>query len=188
QGNTEEKQPDEQPAGGGYDYGEQHGGQWQGFEPERRDYGPGYRSRYTYRRSRHAYPEGYDYSREHGGQWQGFEPERRDYGYRHGEEHDIAAAEQGAEGPPWRQRGPHSGKGPKGYRRADESIFEEACHRLTQHGEVDAGEIEVSVEQGEITLSGTAADRRQKRAAEDALETIRGVRDVHNRLTIPRRE
>ena len=183
-----ESQPDEQPAGGGYDYSEQHGGQWQGFEPERRDYGRGYRNRYTYRRNRHDYEHGYDYSREHGGQWEGFEPERRDYGYLHGEEYDIAAAEQKAGGPPWRQPGPHAGKGPKGYRRADESIFEEACQRLTQHGQVDASEIEISVEDGEITLSGSTADRRQKRAAEDAVASIRGVHDVHNRLTLPRRD
>lgn len=80
--------------------------------------------------------------------------------------------------------GLHIGKGPKNYKRSDESIREEANERLTQHGGVDATNIQVRVEDAEITLEGTVDSRRSKRMAEDALETIFGVSDIHNRLRI----
>lgn len=86
------------------------------------------------------------------------------------------------------REGPHADPVPKGYRCSDEAIEEEANARLTNHGELDATEIDVSVEEGEITLRGTVDSRRSKRAAEDALETIPGVRDVHNRLRVQQPE
>ncbi|HVJ17205.1 MAG TPA: BON domain-containing protein, partial [Polyangiaceae bacterium] len=43
---------------------------------------------------------------------------------------------------------------------------------------------EVTVENGEVTLSGTVSDRRQKRIAEDAAGAVMGVKDVANRLRI----
>ena len=62
--------------------------------------------------------------------------------------------------------------------------MEDAHERLTRHGGVDASNISVSVEDGEITLEGTVDSRRAKRMAEDAVEDISGVRDVHNRLRV----
>jgi hypothetical protein len=82
--------------------------------------------------------------------------------------------------------GPYTGLGPKGYTRADDRIREEACERLTRHGQVDASEIEVSVENGVITLEGMVANHPQKRMAEDAVEDISGVRDVQNHLHLSR--
>ena len=37
---------------------------------------------------------------------------------------------------------------------------------------------------GEVTLEGTVADRRMKRDAEDLVEQIPGVTQVHNHLRI----
>jgi hypothetical protein len=88
----------------------------------------------------------------------------------------------------WMNEGPHIGLGPKGYSRSDERIEEDANERLTRHGRVDARNVAVSVENGEITLEGTVDSRLSKRLAEDALETISGVRDIHNRLRITQRE
>lgn len=76
----------------------------------------------------------------------------------------------------------HSGKGPKNYRRSDESIQEEACEALYESHSVDASEMEVSVKDGEVFLTGVVEDRYMKRAAEDLIDEIRGVVDVHNRL------
>ena len=84
---------------------------------------------------------------------------------------------------PWDQ-GPHSGRGPQGYQRSSETIKEEACERLTRHGHVDASGIRIQVENGEITLEGTVKTRREKRLAEEALESLSGVRDIHNRLRV----
>jgi hypothetical protein len=79
-------------------------------------------------------------------------------------------------------RGGFRGRGPKNFRRSDERIRELACERLEDHDEVDATDIEVSVSEGEITLSGAVSDRRMKRMAEDAISDLPGVRDVHNKL------
>ncbi len=82
--------------------------------------------------------------------------------------------------------GPHAGRGPKGYRRSDERIREDVCEALTRHGGVDASDIDVTVENGEVTLRGAVDDRQQKRMAEDAADDVPGVTDVHNELRIGR--
>jgi len=81
-----------------------------------------------------------------------------------------------------RQPGPHVGKGPRNYSRTDERIYEVACERMTRHGRLDAHDIDVEVQDGEVTLTGNVSDRRAKRLAEDIVDSVYGVRDVHNRL------
>jgi hypothetical protein len=76
------------------------------------------------------------------------------------------------------------GRGPKGYRRSDDRIQEEVNEELTRHPEIDASEIEVQVENGEVTLTGKVEDRQQKRLAEDLAERCSGVNDVHNQLKV----
>jgi osmotically-inducible protein OsmY len=78
----------------------------------------------------------------------------------------------------------HTGRGPKGYQRSDERIREDVCVRLTDHPGIDASEIEVLVDAGEVTLSGTVDARTTKRLAEEVAESVSGVRDVHNQLRI----
>jgi osmotically-inducible protein OsmY len=77
------------------------------------------------------------------------------------------------------------GRGPKGYQRSDSRILEDVCDRLT-YSEVDAENIEVRVEQGEVTLSGSVRERWDKRRAEDVVDDISGVRDVHNNIRVAR--
>jgi hypothetical protein len=83
-------------------------------------------------------------------------------------------------------RGPYVGYGPRGYHRTDERIFEDVCERLTEHGDIDATDVEVAVAAGEVTLSGTVATRAQKRLAEDVADGVTGVNEVHNRLRVQR--
>jgi hypothetical protein len=61
-------------------------------------------------------------------------------------------------------------------------LYEDVCERMTRHGQLDASQIEVDVKDGEVTLTGSVADRRSKRLAEDIAESVHGVMDVHNRL------
>jgi osmotically-inducible protein OsmY len=82
--------------------------------------------------------------------------------------------------------GPFAGRGPKGYRRSDDRIREDVCERLANDPLIDASELEVVVTDGEVTLSGHASDRAQKRRAEDIIDGMSGVRDVHNELRIDR--
>jgi osmotically-inducible protein OsmY len=81
-------------------------------------------------------------------------------------------------------RGPYTGKGPRGYHRSDERIREDVCECLTQHGQIDASNIEVQVSGGEVTLGGTVDNRQMKRMAEDAVEGISGVKDVNNQIRV----
>lgn len=82
--------------------------------------------------------------------------------------------------------GPHAGRGPKGYTRSDDLIVEDVSRSLQEDGRVDASEIEVSCEQGVVTLKGKVEDRKQKRAAEDCAEDVYGVDDVMNELRVER--
>lgn len=82
------------------------------------------------------------------------------------------------------QRRSYRGVGPKNYRRSDDRIREEVCERLTESHDVDASDISVLVDGGEVTLTGSVGDRRAKRHAEDVVMQCGGVRDVHNRLNV----
>lgn len=84
----------------------------------------------------------------------------------------------------WTLQGPYAGRGPKGYKRSDQQICEEACQRLERDGEIDASDIEVSAEDGIIHLRGMVPDRRTKRRAEECVESVYGARDVMNELRV----
>jgi osmotically-inducible protein OsmY len=78
----------------------------------------------------------------------------------------------------------HRGKGPKNYVRADDRIREDINDRLTDEWNIDASDIEVTVSNGEVTLSGFVTDRFQKRRAEDIAEHVSGVKHVENRIRL----
>lgn len=84
----------------------------------------------------------------------------------------------------WQIAGPFTGMGPKNYTQTDERIQDEVCSRLTQHGYIDASDIVVSVENGEVKLEGKVDSRQVKRMAEDTAYTVAGVREVHNHLRL----
>jgi hypothetical protein len=113
----------------------------------------------------------FEYNRFHGdhnGTWN----ERRDESYNWGENSRHE------------RPGLHQGKGPKGFSRSDERVREDINCRLTDDAHVDASEIEVSVENGEVTLTGTVPDRFEKRRAEDIADLVSGVRNVENRIRV----
>lgn len=79
-----------------------------------------------------------------------------------------------------------AGKPPKGYVRSDERLVEEICERLASQRH-DWSDVEVRVSGGEVTLTGTVADRQQKYEAERVADSVRGVLDIHNQIrTKPR--
>ncbi len=81
----------------------------------------------------------------------------------------------------------YRGRGPANYTRSDERIREDACDRLTEDWRVDASQIEIRVENGELTLDGTVSSREQKRRAEDCVDDLSGVRHVQNNLRVQER-
>jgi len=85
---------------------------------------------------------------------------------------------------PFKVTGPFSGRGPRNYRRPDARIEEDVVAALTVDADLDATEVRVRVDGGEVTLEGSVPDRASKRRAEDIAGSIRGVLDTHNRLRV----
>lgn len=83
-----------------------------------------------------------------------------------------------------KMQGPHSGKGPKGYTRTDEKLKDEINERLYHDSHIDASDIEVTVLNGDVTLTGMVESKLIKRRIEDIIELIPGIKDVENRLKI----
>lgn len=139
----------------------------------------------------------YDRSRYGRGQEGGYEYDRDRYGQggQGGEDRgwwdrasDAVASWFGDEEAERRRRMDHRrdewrGKGPKGYRRSDERIREDVNDRLSE-GYLDASDVEVTVSNAEVTLTGTVNSRRDKRRAEDIAESVSGVSNVENRLRV----
>ncbi len=82
--------------------------------------------------------------------------------------------------------GPYTGAGPRNYQRSDERILDDVQERLTRHGQLDASDMIVRTENGDVTLEGTVATRRMKHLAEDIAASVPGVIDVHNDLKVQR--
>ena len=80
--------------------------------------------------------------------------------------------------------GPYTGRGPRSYKRSDERLYEEICERMMQNGNLDASDINVEVKNSEVVLTGTVSDRRAKRLAENIVNSVYSVRDVHNQLQL----
>ncbi|MCR4264684.1 BON domain-containing protein [Nitratireductor sp. ZSWI3] len=205
----EQDPPRQQPDGpGGRDqYAEPTGGAWWSEETAappppahrehypgdvygRRRYGQGYGAPYSYYGwpARGLYPArpSLGYGGGYGGRYGG-RPYRSDYGERDfwdraSDEVSSWFGDEEAEQRRWRDR--HRGKGPKGYVRSDERVHEDVNDRLAEDGMLDASDIEVTVDQGEVTLSGTVADRFEKRRAEDCADSVSGVRHTQNNLRI----
>lgn len=89
-------------------------------------------------------------------------------------------------GAPEDDRGPHYGKGPKGYHRSDARMLEDACEAIAEHGYVDASEVTVKVKDGVATLSGTVLHRHDKKVIEALVERVRGIEEIHNEIRVPR--
>lgn len=77
------------------------------------------------------------------------------------------------------------GKAPKGYTRSDARIREDVCERL-MYSPYDASDVEVTVTNGEVTLSGVVHTRADKWGIEDVAEAVLGVHDVHNQIRLIR--
>jgi hypothetical protein len=86
----------------------------------------------------------------------------------------------------WRsaEAGDFRGLGPRGWQRSDEQIRDEVCSRMADDPMLDASDIEVRVNQGEVTLEGSVTSRHARRLAEQVADSVSGVRDVNNALRV----
>lgn len=83
-----------------------------------------------------------------------------------------------------RRRDPFTKRGPRGYRRSDKRIHEDVGEYLARHGRIDAGRIQVSVDDGEVTLAGIVGTHEEKRLAENVAEACPGVKEIRNKLRV----
>lgn len=81
----------------------------------------------------------------------------------------------------------HRGRGPKGYLRSDDRIREDVCDCLTDDPHIDASDVEVSVKDGEVTLTGKIESRDARRHAEELAQDLSGVKHVQNNLRVGER-
>jgi osmotically-inducible protein OsmY len=83
-------------------------------------------------------------------------------------------------------RASRGGEGRQIRRRPDEVLTRELHEILTKDPELDATEIEVGVVGGAVTLTGTVDSSDAKLLAEELVESVTGVREVHNNLRVLR--
>ncbi len=69
----------------------------------------------------------------------------------------------------------------KAHRRPDAVIREDVRERFTRSN-IDAQDVDVRVEDGEVTLSGTVESRWDKRMLEDLVAEVPGVGEIQNEL------
>lgn len=82
------------------------------------------------------------------------------------------------------RREDHRGKGVKGYQRSDDKIKSDLEDELYHDSYIDASDMTVSVTNAVVTLAGSVDSKWTKRRAEDLAESVTGVKDVTNNLTI----
>jgi len=71
-------------------------------------------------------------------------------------------------------------------RRPDAQLAQELQEILTKDPELDSNEIEVEVEGGAVTLRGVVDSSDARLLAEELVESVTGVREVHNNLKVSR--
>ena len=81
----------------------------------------------------------------------------------------------------------HRGKGPKNYVRSDARIFDDVGEALTREDAVDASDVTIAVDKGEVVLDGTVSTARMKSVATEIVEQVAGVRVVRNRLRVAKK-
>ena len=65
----------------------------------------------------------------------------------------------------------------------DDRIQDSIYERFVQDLDIDAATIKVRVLNGEVTLTGTAESRQNRRFAEELASTVSGVKRVNNQIT-----
>lgn len=68
------------------------------------------------------------------------------------------------------------------HRRPDITLYEDICHCLAEHTAIDPTQIEIKVQDGEVTLVGVVKDRRTKQMVVQAVDHIVGIVLLHDNL------
>ena len=161
------------------------GGRQYGTAADRSGWNPDYGSRQFGPDTRYGRYGEQSYGRYNEGGWEGSQG-----GWRNRQDEDR--------GPGWGEQMQQFGgamagrmrrmfRSPKGYKRSDERIREDVCDQLAQ-SQIDPSDIEVSVSDGEVTLAGTVSERYMKWQAEQIIDGVGGVNEIHNQLRVRRND
>lgn len=107
-----------------------------------------------------------------------FEPEDPDLGFR-------LAAEQAETSPEFFEQEKIPGFGKHVTRRAtpaDERVREDIYQALDSRSDIDAPHISLHVVDGIVTIEGNVADAMLRHRIEQCVDSVDGVKDIHNRL------
>ena len=75
---------------------------------------------------------------------------------------------------------------PKSYTRSDDRIREDLYERVMHHDHLDASEVNITVQQGKVTLEGSVPERHMKHDIENIADGCPGVTDIDNHLRVVR--
>ncbi len=172
-----------------YGYGPRDRGNWRSDEDRQyRALGPSFPdSDEAYNR---AYAAGYGVDRDQRGDryYESRRDARRDYdnerGFFEKASDEVASWFGDEDAERRREADQHRGHGPKGYTRSSDRIREDVCDRLADDVLVDARDLDIAVNNGEVTLSGTVPSRSQRRRAEMIAESVSGVVHVQNNTRV----
>ena len=67
---------------------------------------------------------------------------------------------------------------------SDLRTWKKITDRLNKHSKIDASDIEVEVNKGEVTLKGKVDTEEEKQLAENIAMSVRGVSKIENHLHI----
>jgi len=76
----------------------------------------------------------------------------------------------------------HRGKGPRNFSRTDEHLREEVCEALLMNPDLDPQDIDVTVQNGVVTLKGRVRVSHDRFLAEDLAHDVSGVKEVINHI------
>lgn len=80
--------------------------------------------------------------------------------------------------------GGYCGVGPKNYIKSDEHLHQEVCNVLNDDPDIDASNIEVTVNKGIVNLQGIVESKIISRLIKYCIKNLTGVKDVLNNLAI----
>ncbi|MEX0877028.1 MAG: BON domain-containing protein [Phycisphaerales bacterium] len=76
--------------------------------------------------------------------------------------------------------------GPKNYKRSDDRIMEDICETICQIQDLDCSDVEVEVNDCEVTIKGQVSERWMKHQLEDIADETRGVKGIENQIRVQR--
>ena len=85
----------------------------------------------------------------------------------------------------WLRPGPHSGTGSQTYQASGNPTADKINERLKQHGQIDASDIDVTVEEnGRVTLDGQVDSEETKQLVRETIKGILSISQIRNRLEV----